>query len=427
MAFMTAGKLPAQTDDGPMTKWYKNKRFLWAAALVAVVVIAVVLWLTVFNHPKRPDVVTQAAVIGNVEKTVLASGTLEPFEEVNVGAQVSGQVTRLAVDLGDQVKKGQVIADIDSQKQHNDLLTAQAQLNNVQAQKATAMANLAQAQSNFTRQQTLYKADAGPQADYEAAVATLKSAQASVDAVNAQIASATVSVNTANVNVGYTHIVAPMDGTVIAIVTKQGQTVNANQSAPTIVVLGQLDKMTVKAEISEADVIHIKPGMQVYFTTLGDPQKRYYATLRSIEPAPTDFSGDTTTTNTTSTTAVYYYGLFDVENPDGILRPEMTAQVYIIQQGAQNVLTIPSAALGRKSKDGSYIVRVVGKDKKPKPVKIKTGVDDGTNVQVLSGLNEGDQVVVAQADAAANASASGNGGRRYGGGGGGRGGPPGGL
>ena len=412
--------------------WYKNKRFLWIVGIIAMVIIGLVLWLTLFNHPKRPDFVTQTAEVGNVEKTVLATGTLEPFEEVNVGAQVSGQVTRLAVELGDHVRKGDVIADIDSQNQRNALLTSQAQLNNTRAQLANAQATLAQAQSNFTRQQTLYQADAGSRADYETAVATLKSAQASVDAVNAQIASAAVSVNTANVNLGYTHIVAPMDGTVIAIITKQGQTVNANQSAPTIVVLGQLDKMTVKAEISEADVIHIQPGMQVYFTTLGDPQKRYYASLRSIEPAPTDFSGDTTTT-TTSTSAVYYYGLFDVDNPDGVLRPAMTAQVYIIQQGAQNVLTIPSAALGRQDKDGSYTVRVVGKDKKPQPVRIKTGVDDGSNVQVLSGLKAGDEVVVAQADASANASASGNnrgGSRRASGGGaggGGPGGPPGGL
>jgi len=375
--------------------WYKNKRLLWIAGIAGLVVIALILWLTVFNHPKRPAYVTQAAAIGNVEKTVLASGTLEPYQQVNVGAQVSGQVTRLAVELGDHVNQGDLIAEIDSQKQRNDLLTAQAQLNNVQASRATATANLAQAQSNFTRQQTLYQADAGSRADYEAALATLKSAQASVDAANAQVRQATVSVNTAQVNLGYTRIVAPMAGTVIAIVTKQGQTVNANQQAPTIVVLGQLDRMTVKAEISEADVIHIKPGMQVYFTTLGDPQKRYYATLRSIEPAPTDFTGDTTTQGTASS-AIYYYGLFDVDNPDGVLRPAMTAQVYVIQQGAQNVLTIPSAALGRKTSDGSYVVRVVGKDRKVQARRVKIGIDDGSNAQVLSGLNKGDQVIVAE-------------------------------
>ncbi len=386
--------------------WYKNKRFLTIVGVIAALLIVLALWLVFFNKPKRPELVTQPATIGNVEKTVLASGTLEPFEQVNVGAQVSGQVTKLAVELGDEVKAGDLIADIDSQKQKNDLATSQAALNNQKAQRASAQASLAEAQSNFTRQQTLYQADAGSKADYESAVQQLKAAQASLDAANSQIDQATISVNTANVNLGYTRIVAPMNGTVIAIITKQGQTVNANQSAPTIVVLGQLDKMTVKAEISEADVIHIKPGQKVYFTTLGDPDKKYYATLRSVEPAPTDFTGETTTTNTTS--AIYYYGLFDVDNPDGTLRPSMTAQVYIIQESASNVLTIPSAALGRKGKDGSYTVRVVGKDKnKPQPVKVKIGINDGTNVQVLSGLTAGQQVVIAQASASGSSASSG--------------------
>lgn len=391
---------PSETAN---SMWYKNKRFLTIAGVIAAVLVVLAIWLLFFNKPKRPELVTQPAAIGNVEKTVLASGTLEPFEQVNVGAQVSGQVTKLAVELGDEVKAGDLIADIDSQKQKNDLATAAAALNNQKAQRASAMASLAQAQSNFTRQQTLYQADAGSKADYESAVQQLKAAQASLDAAKSQIDQATISVNTANVNLGYTRILAPMNGTVIAIITKQGQTVNANQSAPTIVVLGQLNKMTVKAEISEADVIRIKSGMKVYFTTLGDPDKKYYATLRSVEPAPTDFTGDTTTTNTSS--AIYYYGLFDVDNPDGTLRPEMTAQVYIVLEGANNVLTIPSAALGRKGKDGSYTVRVVGKDKtKPEPVKVKIGINDGTNVQILSGLKAGQQVVIASASGSSTSS-----------------------
>ena len=394
--------------------WYKNKRFLTIAGIVAVLLIALALWLVFFNKPKKPELVTQPAAIGNVEKTVLASGTLEPFEQVNVGAQVSGQVTKLNVELGDEVKAGDLIAEIDSQKQKNDLATSQAALNNQKAQRATALASLAQAQSNFTRQQTLYQADAGSKADYESAVQQLKAAQASLDAANSQIQQATISVNTANVNLGYTRIVAPMNGTVIAIITKQGQTVNANQSAPTIVVLGQLDKMTVKSEISEADVIRIKPGQKVYFTTLGDPEKKYYARLRSVEPAPTDFTGETTTGNTSS--AIYYYGLFDVDNPDGTLRPSMTAQVYIIQESANNVLTIPAAALGRKDRDGSYTVRVVGKDKAPQTVKVKVGINDGTNAQILSGLKAGQQVVIAQASGSSASSGGNPGGGLAGGG-----------
>jgi macrolide-specific efflux system membrane fusion protein len=169
--------------------------------------------------------------------------------------------------------------------------------------------------------------------------------------------------------------------------------------------------------------------MKVYFTTLGDPDKKYYASLRSVEPAPTDFTGETTTGNTSS--AIYYYGLFDVDNPDGTLRPSMTAQVYIVLEGANNVLTIPAAALGRKGKDGSYTVRVVGKDKtKPRLVKVKTGINDGTNVQILSGLKAGQQVVIAQASASGSSASSGgnrSGNRSAGGLGGGGARPPRGL
>ena len=409
--------------------WYKNKRFLRLSAIMAAALVAIIaIWLIFFNRPKPPELVTQAATMGNVERTVLASGTLEPFKQVSVGAQVSGQVTKLAVALGDSVHTGDLIAEIDSQTQKNSLQTAQAQLNNIAAQRASAQATLAQAQSNFTRQQTLYQADAGSKADYEAALATLKSAQASVDAANAQIQSANVSVNTANVNLGYTRILAPMDGTVISIVTKEGQTVNANQSAPTIVGLGQLDKMTVKAEVSEADVARVKSGMDVYFTTLGDPDKKYYAKLRSIEPAPTTFDPDTTTTTTSS--AVYYYAIFDVDNPDGALRTTMTAQVYIVLESAKNVLTIPSAALGRKGKDGGYSVMVADpkdKHKRPERRKITIGINDGTNVQVLSGLKNGEQVVIAQAASSSGSSSSSSSSSRSGGGNrrnGGMGGPP---
>lgn len=402
--------------------WYKNKRFLTIAGIVAALLLVLAIWLVFFNKPKPPELVTQAAAMGNVEKTVLATGTLEPFKQVSVGAQVSGQLTKLAVALGDTVHTGDLIAEIDSKTQTNSLQTAEAEVANIQAQRASAQATLAEAQSNFARQQTLYQADAGSKADYDTAVATLKSAQGSLAALDAQIKSAQVSVNTANVNLGYTRIVAPIDGTVIAIVTKEGQTVNANQSAPTIVGLGQLDKMTIKAEVSEADVANIKPGMEVYFTTLGDPDKKYYATLRSIEPAPTTFDPDTTTSS--SAAAIYYYALFDIDNPDGILRTNMTAQVYIILQSAKNVLTIPSTALGHKDKDGNYIVMVAdpkANNKPPEPRKVKIGVNDGTNVQILSGIKSGEQVVVAQATAGDSASSGGRGGP------GGMGGPPGGL
>ena len=378
----------------------KTRRYLtWAAAVGGAIILIFLIWLLFFHHKKAPDVVTQAVAYGDVEKSVLATGMLEPYKEVSVGAQVSGQVTKLAVDLGDQVRQGDLIAEIDSAKQKNDLQTSQAQLSNVRAQKIADEANLAQAQSNFTRQQTLYAADAGSKADYDTAVAQLKNAQSAVDAANAQIASATVAVNTAQVNLGYTRIVAPMDGTVISIVTKQGQTVNSNQSAPTIVVLGELDRMTVKAQISEADVINVKPGMPVHFTILGDPDRQFTASLRSIEPANTAYQPDTGTSTNTTAAAIYYNGLFDIDNADGTLRPSMTANVSIVEQGAKHVLVIPSTALGRKGRDG-YTVMVVAKPgAKPERRTVQTGINDGSNVQILSGLKEGELVVVAQRSA----------------------------
>jgi macrolide-specific efflux system membrane fusion protein len=366
-----------------------------------------------FSKPKNTGLITAPVAYSDLEKSVLATGQLYPYQLVSVGAQASGQVTALKVNVGDIVKKGDIIAEIDSKTQTNNLQTAQARLDDSKSQLVSAQASLANAQSNFARQQTLFNADAGSKADFDTAAAQLKSAQSNVASINAQIDQAQIAVKTASVTLGYTAITAPIDGTILAIVTKQGQTVNANQTAPTIVKMGELDRMTVKAQISEADVIKIKPGMQVYFTVLGDPDKKYFATLRSIEPAPITYATDSDTpTSTQTSNAIYYYGLFDTENPDGTLRPSMTAQVSVVLQNARHVLTMPSSALGRKGKGGGYTVQVdTGKDK-PEPRKVKVGLNDGTNVQILEGLKEGEKVVIAEKGAGGQS----QGGNRQGGG-----------
>ena len=389
--------------------WFKkNKRLLTIVAVIAALCLVLFgLKACFFSKPKNAGQVTAAVTYGDVEKTVLATGELEPVKLVSVGAQASGQVTSLKVDVGNVVRKGDLIAQIDPQTQTNNLQTSQARLNDSRAQLAAAQATLANAQSTFVRQQTLYQADAGARSDYEAAQASLRSAEANVRSVDAQIRQAEIAVRTASLTLGYTRITAPIDGTILAIVTKEGQTVNANQTAPTIVKMGQLDRMTVKAEISEADVIRVKPGMQVYFTILGDPTRKFLATVRSIEPAPTTYATTDTTDAQSNTTAaaVYYYGLFDVDNPDGTLRPSMTAQVSIVLQSARHVLTIPAAALGRKTKDGGYMVRVdTGKDK-PEMRKVTIGVNDGSTAQVLTGLKAGEKVVVIERSAGAGKTA----------------------
>ena len=372
----------------------------WITIALGLVVLGAVAKWQFFPAAQPPSFVTATATTTDLQDTVLATGVLQAFKQVSVGAQVSGQVKVLHVALGDKVKAGQLIAEIDSVPQQNTQRNAEAALANVQAQLRAQQATQAQTALALQRQKELFAADAGSRADLESAQAANDLALANVDGLKAQILQAQVTVDTAKVNMGYTRIVAPIDGQVVAIVTQQGQTVNANQSTPTIIKLAQTETMTVKTQISEADVTRVKIGQKVYFTILGEPDKRYTATLRSIEPAPDSILTDTTTstsTSSTTSTAIYYNGLFDAPNPDGKLRISMTAQVQIVRADAPGALTIPATALGPRGKDGSYTVRVVGADGQAQPRSIKVGLNTNVSVQVLEGLVEGDKVVIGDA------------------------------
>jgi macrolide-specific efflux system membrane fusion protein len=353
---------------------------------------------------KAASVVTSPVKLGDIEETVLASGTLKPIKMVAVGAQVSGRVTSLKVAVGGKVKQGDLIAQIDPITKQNDLRTSEAALLNTRAQKAEKEATLAQAEAALSRQQVTFAQKASSRADYETADATVKQTRAQIAALDAQIMQAVVTVETARVNLDYTRITAPIDGTVLAVVTQEGQTVNAVQSAPTIVILGQLEVMTIRAEISEVDVIKVRPGQNVYFNILGDPDRRYTAALDSIEPAPesikTDSSFSSTTTTSTSTSsstttsAIYYNGIFSAPNAEGRLLTYMTAEVHIVVAEAKNVLTIPSAALTQRQSDGSYLVQVADSTGGVTSRSVKVGINNRLMAQVLSGLADGEQVVV---------------------------------
>lgn len=349
-----------------------------------------------FAPPPPQRFLTTAVSKGDIENTVLATGTLEAFKLVSVGAQVSGQLKSLKVKLGDQVKKGDLIAEIEASTQQNTVRNSDAALDIARAQLAAKQASLKQAELNFTRQKEMLAADASSKLDFDAAEATLNMARAEIKSLKAQIEQENISADTAKVNLSYASIVAPMDGTVVAVVTEEGQTVNANQSAPTIIKLAQLDTMTVKAEISEADVPKVKTGQKAYFSILGEPDVRYNTVLRSIEPAPTSILSDTAASSS-STEAVYYNGLLDIENPDGKLRISMTAQVSIVLEAANDVLIIPATALGEKDKDGDYSVRVEDEQGSLSQCKIKTGISNNINIEVLDGLSAGEKVVIGEA------------------------------
>ena len=346
-----------------------------------------------FFSTAKTSFITAIVVKMDLEENVLASGTLKAFKTVAVGAQVSGQLKTLHVALGDKVKKGQLLAEIDPVLQQNTLKDSEAQVENLRAQKRSRQALLKQYDLAWQRQSQMNARDAAPKADLESAQAQLESTRYDIAALEAQIKKAVIAVDTARANLGYTKIIAPIDGAVISIDTEEGQTVVSTQSATTIITLATLDTMTVKAKISEADVTRVKPGLQTYFALLGDADTRYYGTLRAVEPGPVASSTVTGTSSTSSSSAVYYYGLFEVPNTDNKLKVSMTTQVVIVLNQVKQALSIPVSALGDKQKDGRTTVKVLVGDVAETRT-IRTGISNNVQVQVLEGLREGEKVVV---------------------------------
>jgi macrolide-specific efflux system membrane fusion protein len=366
------------------------------ASALAVAALGVVVWAA--RKPPIPPPLSVVARAGRIEDAVLASGAVAPVKLVSVGAQASGRILALHVALGDEVRKGQLIAEIDPSTEKNVLGVAQAVLEQIQAQRDSRAFALHQAELSFKRAQVTYPEEASSQADFEATEAAYKGAQQDIAALEAQIRAALITVDTARVNLGFTKVTAPIDGTVVAVVTPEGQTVNALQTAPTIVKLADLSSMTVKAQISEADVIRVHAGQKVYFTILGDPDRRYRATLRAVEPAPEALATETSSGGgaggVSQSAAVYYNGLFDIPNPDHTLRPSMTAEVHIVLKEAENAVVIPSSALSAALPNGRRTVHVIDGAGEVLTRQVTVGIDNRVDTQVLSGLQAGARVVI---------------------------------
>lgn len=355
------------------------------------------------------EYVTETVSFGDIESTVLANGTLQAFKQVSVGAQVSGQIQHLFVESGDEVKQGDLIAQIDSLGQQNTIKETMASLNILQAQYRAKQAQIHQANLEFIRQTKMLADNASSQAAYEMAQATLAVYQAELEQLEAQKKQAEINLDSAKIDLSYTKITAPMDGTVVYSAVEVGQTVNANQTTPTIVEIAQLDTMTVKAEISEADVINVNRGQAVYFTILGQPTHRYHGIVRAVDPAPTSMGkNESNSSNSSTTEAIYYNGLFDVENPERILRIGMTVQISIVLARAENVLLVPSqilrpkkqANLSSKTQDHGIQYQVpILVDNQINYVDVTVGIDNKINAEITSGLNAGDVVVLGEAQA----------------------------
>ncbi|MBY4727632.1 MULTISPECIES: macrolide transporter subunit MacA [Burkholderia] len=378
-------------------KTHRRRRIVLAT--LAIVAIAAGVTLKACAPDKHPQYLSAPVSRGDLENAVLATGALQAFRQVDVGAQVSGQLKSLKVKLGDKVTKGQWLAEIDPVISENALRQARASEESLRAQQQSTAAQLTQAELAFKRQQAMLPDDATSRESFEAARATLDVQRATLASLAAQIRSARIQIETAQANLGYTRIVAPIDGEVVAIVTQEGQTVIAQQQAPVILKLADLDTMTVKAQVSEADVIRVRAGQTAYFTILGEPDKRHYGKLRAIEPAPQNYAEAQSPLGggTKPNSAVFYNALFEVPNPEHRLRISMTAQVNIVLDNARNALNIPAAALGEKRQDGTYAVRVLRADGSTETRNVRIGINNNVRVEVLAGLKDGERVVIGDA------------------------------
>lgn len=363
--------------------------------LVGLIAAGIVYKYTTYSQDKAVFI-TDVVKRGSIESVVLTNGVLYPSKLVSVGAQVSGMIEKIELAVGDQVKKGDLIAQIDNLTQQNALKEAQASLKSINAQYIAKQAQIKAAISEFERKKNMLRDGGASQAEYDNAESTLSVYRAELDKLSADKEKTIISVDNAKLNLGYTTIASPIDGTVIYVSVEEGQTVNNNQGTPSIIELAQLDIMTIKAQVSEADIINVRAGQEVYFTILGATGKKYHGVLRAIEPGPTLLTGDDSSLLIGDSEAIYYNALFDVENPENLLRFGMTAQVSIILKDSEDALLVPSQVLVKKSgRNPSYQVLVKNNDN-AEYRDVTVGINNKVNAQILSGLNEGDEIVIGQ-------------------------------
>lgn len=372
---------------------FTKKRIL--GITVVLIILAAIYYFNLQSQPKT-TYLTETVKYSDIQQTVVATGTVRSSNRVEVGARVSGKVEKILVKLGQKVKKGELIAELDSITQENTLNSAQAQLAAYKAQLVAAQTAYRVANSNFQRIAKLYKRKASSLDDYENAQNNLDSAKANVEQIQAQIKQSEIEVNTAATNLNYTKITSPIDGTVISIPVSVGQTVNANQTTPTIIQVADLDTMLIKPEISEGDITKIKPGMKVQFTTLAEPDEIYQAKIDSVDPAMTTLTDNEYSESISDTNAIYYYANVLVPNPEHKLQIGMTTQNTIITAQKQHVLVVPTLAIQKRN--GQNSVQILDGDKVVEKV-VQIGLHDDINTEILSGLNEGDNVILSQSSA----------------------------
>ena len=361
-----------------------------------------------FQAP-QPTYATARVIRADIENIVLATGTLLPFAEVDVGTRATGQLTSLKVRLGDHVHAGDLLAEIDPKLAESALKEARARLIDLEAQKTAATARLQKSLLDARREHGLIRGAATSAKEVQAADAQRKADEAGIVSLDAQIVQAKSRIDTEATNLSYTKIFAPIDGDVVAILTKEGQTVVASQIVPVILKLAQLDVITVRSNVSEADIDSVEVGQTASFQMMSDRTGRRFGTIKEVGLVPRNYaetsggtaSGASKSSNAAAaggdaSTPIFFSATFDVPNPDHKLRAGKTVEVSIVVGAAKGALAIPTAALGEQRPDGRVVVEALAADGKPERRLIRVGVSGQALSEVLDGLKEGEEVVVGE-------------------------------
>lgn len=376
------------------------KRFLWLILAGLVLLGGGLAWYSRNGEEKPAQYLTATVERGDIEDAVSALGALQPLQYVDVGTQVTGQLKRLLVEVGAVVKQGDLIAEIDPTLFLARVEEARANIKLLNAQLVERIAQHRLAGEIYTRNKQLFADLATSKEALQQSQAAEEQAGAQVEAVRAQILEAESRLVGDEANLRYTKIFAPMSGTVVSLTARQGQTLVSSQQAPTILRIADLRTMTVWAQVSEADIPKIQVGMPAYFNTLGLPNRRWNGKVRQIMPTPE-----------TVNNVILYNVLFDVDNPDGALKTQMTAQVFFVNGKAENALLVPVTALqpvksaGKGPKEGAgardkgrpFDVRVL-KNGKLEERRVRVGLSTRLVAEVLEGLAQGETVVVGRAE-----------------------------
>lgn len=386
-----------------------NKNVVIAViCVIAVAVVGIAAW-ALNRDPPAPQYITAVAKVADVEDAVLATGSLQPAEVVNVASTVQGTVMTVEVITGQLVEKGQLLATIESNQLRSNVRQAENGIRQAEQSIESAKYNLQNQEQNMARQEQLKERNVWVPQTYEGVVNQLRNARISLQTAESNLDNRVLELESALNALDKSNIRAPMTGVVAEITAPVGSGVNPNNqnTGGTVVKMAKMDRMAVRAQVSEADIIRIRAGQKVYFTILGDPKKRYYAELLKTELTPANGVLDPTGRNPISG-AVYYNALFEVPNDDGRLLPAMTAEVHVVLNEAKGVLTIPSTALGPKGADGRNEVRVLKGDQ-VEVRKVLIGINNNFEAEVKSGnLKAGEQVITGEAGATTTAAASGS-------------------